>query len=140
MAASPKPTRVLPVHAVLLVVEIVSLGSRATDRAFKSDLYAKAWIPAYWLVALHELLADTARMRQPSQAHRVPRRVGRRLRIGGATVGAIASAVTNSPVFGGASSSLSYFLRWRSRTARQAERPCGFPRAVECWVGVAHKR
>jgi len=31
--------------AVLLVVEIVSPGSRATDRAIKPDLYAEAGIP-----------------------------------------------------------------------------------------------
>ncbi len=33
--------------AVLLVVEIVSPGARATDRAIKPDLYAEAGIPAY---------------------------------------------------------------------------------------------
>jgi len=53
-----------------------SRSAPGTDRAIKSDLYAKAGIAASWLVTLRELLADTARMRQPSPAHRVPRRVG----------------------------------------------------------------
>jgi len=38
--------------AVLLVVEIVSPGSRATDRAVKLELYAEAGIPAYWRLEL----------------------------------------------------------------------------------------
>jgi len=38
--------------AVRLVVEIVSPGSRATDRAIKPELYAEAGIPAYWRLEL----------------------------------------------------------------------------------------
>ena len=38
--------------AVRLVVEIVSPGSRATDRAIKPELYADAGIPACWRLEL----------------------------------------------------------------------------------------
>jgi len=38
--------------AVLQVVETVSPGSRATDRAIKPNLYAEAGIPAYWRLEL----------------------------------------------------------------------------------------
>jgi Uma2 family endonuclease len=37
---------------VHLAVEIVSPGSKATDRAIKPDLYAEAGIPAYWRLEL----------------------------------------------------------------------------------------
>ncbi len=49
--ADTDPVR-YPSSAVLLVVEIVSPGSRATDRAIKPDLYAEAGIPAYWRLEL----------------------------------------------------------------------------------------
>lgn len=48
--------------AVLLVVEIVSPGSRATDRAVKPELYAEAGIPAFWRLELEptpHLIAHT---------------------------------------------------------------------------------
>ncbi|MEV7002972.1 Uma2 family endonuclease [Streptomyces sp. NPDC093982] len=41
------PTR--PEH-VLLVIEVVSLGSETTDRIVKVDQYAKAGIPFYWRI------------------------------------------------------------------------------------------
>ena len=49
--ADTDPVR-YPSSAVLLVVEIVSPGSRATDRAIKPELYADAGIPAYWRLEL----------------------------------------------------------------------------------------
>ena len=49
--ADTDPVR-YPSSAVLLVVEIVSPGSRATDRAIKPELYADARIPAYWRLEL----------------------------------------------------------------------------------------
>jgi Uma2 family endonuclease len=39
---------------VLLVVEIVSAGSRTHDTVTKRSAYAEAGIPAYWLVDLDE--------------------------------------------------------------------------------------
>ncbi len=45
--ADTDPVRYAP-SAVRLLVEIVSPGSRATDRAIKPELYAEAGIPAYW--------------------------------------------------------------------------------------------
>jgi len=39
---------------VLLVVEIVSAGSRTNDMVTKRTAYAEAGIPAYWLVDLEE--------------------------------------------------------------------------------------
>ncbi len=83
-----------------------------TDRAIRPDLYAKAGIAAYWLVTLRELLADTARMRQPSQAHCVPHGVGRRLRIGD-NIGRHRVCGDQLPRLWGASSFLPHFLRWR---------------------------
>jgi len=49
--ADTDPVR-YPSTAVLLVIEIVSPGSRATDRAIKPDLYAEAGIPVYWRLEL----------------------------------------------------------------------------------------
>jgi len=49
--ADTDPVR-YPSTAVRLVVEIVSPGSRATDRAIKPELYAEAGIPAYWRLEL----------------------------------------------------------------------------------------
>jgi Uma2 family endonuclease len=56
----------LPVTDLLLVVEIVSPGSAATDQVVKLVEYAQAGIPRYWLidrdvaqtVTLHVLKAD----------------------------------------------------------------------------------
>jgi len=45
--ADTDPVR-YPSSAVQLVVEIVSPCSRATDRAIKPELSAKAGIPSYW--------------------------------------------------------------------------------------------
>jgi Uma2 family endonuclease len=51
-SASVGPKRlVLP---VLLVVEIVSVGSRTHDTVTKRAVYAEAGIPAYWLVDLND--------------------------------------------------------------------------------------
>ncbi len=49
--ADTDPVR-YPSSAVHLVVEIVSPGSRATDRAIKPELYAEAGILAYWRLEL----------------------------------------------------------------------------------------
>ncbi len=49
--ADTDPVR-YPSSAVRLVVEIVSPGSRPTDRAIKPELYAEAGIPAYWRLEL----------------------------------------------------------------------------------------
>jgi Uma2 family endonuclease len=49
--ADTDPVR-YPSSVVRLVVEIVSPGSRATDRAIKPELYAEAGIPAYWRLEL----------------------------------------------------------------------------------------
>jgi Uma2 family endonuclease len=56
----------LPIAGLLLAVEIISPGSAATDRAVKTEEYAAAGIPRYWLVerdaaqtvTLHSLGAD----------------------------------------------------------------------------------
>lgn len=61
--ADTDPTRYSP-EAVWLVVEIVSPGSKATDRAIKPDLYAEAGIPTYWRLELEpapRLIASTLR-------------------------------------------------------------------------------
>jgi Uma2 family endonuclease len=50
-AADANTVRFQP-SQVHLIVEIVSPGSRATDRAIKPDLYAEAGIPTYWLLEL----------------------------------------------------------------------------------------
>jgi Uma2 family endonuclease len=49
--ADTNPTRYQP-SAVHLVVEIVSPGSKAADRAIKPELYADARIPFYWRLEL----------------------------------------------------------------------------------------
>lgn len=59
--ADANPTRYSP-ETVWLVVEIVSPGSKATDRAIKPDLYAEAGIPTYWRLELEptpRLVAST---------------------------------------------------------------------------------
>jgi Uma2 family endonuclease len=43
---------ILDAGAVVLVVEIVSPGSRTTDRLTKPDVYARAGIPSFWRVEL----------------------------------------------------------------------------------------
>jgi Uma2 family endonuclease len=58
----------LPISDLVLVVEIISPGSAATDRIVKTEEYAAAGIPRYWLVerdaaqtvTLHSLGADGA--------------------------------------------------------------------------------
>ncbi|MGA5701529.1 Uma2 family endonuclease [Peterkaempfera bronchialis] len=45
-------TTVVPVEAVLLLVEIVSPFNKPQDRVFKPALYAQANVPAYWRVEL----------------------------------------------------------------------------------------
>lgn len=50
-AADANTIRFQPTQ-VHLAVEIVSPGSKATDRAIKPDLYAEAGIPAYWRLEL----------------------------------------------------------------------------------------
>jgi Uma2 family endonuclease len=50
-AADVTETRFQP-SEVLIAVEIVSPGSKATDRAIKPDLYAEAGIPLYWRLEL----------------------------------------------------------------------------------------
>jgi Uma2 family endonuclease len=63
----PQPSSVwLPIADLLLVVEIVSAGSRSMDRDTKRLEYAEAGIPRYWLVdrdaaqtvTLHRLRPD----------------------------------------------------------------------------------
>lgn len=62
-------TLVVPLEAVLLLVEIVSPFNRSTDRILKPALYAQAKVPADWRVELqpelhvvpHELATDTYR-------------------------------------------------------------------------------
>ncbi|NIY69002.1 hypothetical protein SMALB_7103 [Streptomyces malaysiensis] len=62
-------TLVVPLEAMLLLVEIVSPFNQATDRILKPALYAQAKVPAYWRVELqpdlhvvaHELATDTYR-------------------------------------------------------------------------------
>lgn len=49
--AETNPSRYLP-SAIHLIVEIVSSGSKAVDRAIKPDLYAEAGIPVYWRLEL----------------------------------------------------------------------------------------
>jgi Uma2 family endonuclease len=49
--ADSDPVR-YPPSAVRLVVEIVSPGSKAVDRAIKPDLYAEAGIPGFWRLEL----------------------------------------------------------------------------------------
>jgi Uma2 family endonuclease len=65
--AGPQPRSVwLPITDLLLVVEIVSPGSAATDQVIKLGEYARAGIRRYWLVdrdvaqtvTLHVLGAD----------------------------------------------------------------------------------
>ncbi len=65
----PQPRRVwLPLTDLLLVVEVVSPGSEATDEFLKRHEYARAGIPRYWLVdrdaaqtvTLHRLAASGA--------------------------------------------------------------------------------
>jgi Uma2 family endonuclease len=51
--ALPPPT-ILPSSAVVLAVEVISPGSRRTDRVTKSSEYADAHIPHYWLVDLDD--------------------------------------------------------------------------------------
>lgn len=56
----------LPIADLLLAVEIISPGTAATDRTVKTEEYAAAGIPRYWLVerdaaqtvTLHSLVAD----------------------------------------------------------------------------------
>lgn len=50
-AAARNPSKYHP-HEVVLAIEIVSPGSRATDRATKPHLYARAGIPYYWRIEL----------------------------------------------------------------------------------------
>jgi Uma2 family endonuclease len=50
-AADANTLRFQPAQ-VHLAVEIVSPGSKATDRAIKPDLYAEAGIPTYWRLEL----------------------------------------------------------------------------------------
>ena len=50
-AADANTVRFQP-SQVHLIVEIVSPGSKATDRAIKPDLYAEAGIPTYWRLEL----------------------------------------------------------------------------------------
>ncbi|TCO65888.1 Uma2 family endonuclease [Actinocrispum wychmicini] len=49
-AALPLTTRPVPGNAVLLVVEVVSQGSRKEDRGSKPIAYAEAGVPYYWRV------------------------------------------------------------------------------------------
>jgi Uma2 family endonuclease len=51
VAADANTVRFQPAQ-VHLAVEIVSPGSKATDRAIKPDLYAEAGVPAYWRLEL----------------------------------------------------------------------------------------
>ncbi|MFE2754054.1 Uma2 family endonuclease [Actinosynnema sp. NPDC059335] len=53
------PKRFLP-EDLRLAVEIVSPGTRRTDRMFKPMEYAKVGIPHYWLVELDEPITLTA--------------------------------------------------------------------------------
>jgi Uma2 family endonuclease len=46
----PLTTRPIPGQAVLLVVEVVSKGSRKEDRGAKPIAYAEAGVPHYWRV------------------------------------------------------------------------------------------
>ncbi|HEU5471126.1 MAG TPA: Uma2 family endonuclease [Actinophytocola sp.] len=46
----PLTTHPIPCEAILLVVEVVSKGSRVQDRATKPFAYAEAGIPHYWRV------------------------------------------------------------------------------------------
>lgn len=48
-AAARNPSRYHP-HEVALAIEIVSQGSRVTDRATKPAMYAEAGIPWYWRI------------------------------------------------------------------------------------------
>jgi Uma2 family endonuclease len=50
-AADANETRFQP-SEVRIAVEIVSPGSKATDRAIKPDLYAEAGVPVYWRLEL----------------------------------------------------------------------------------------
>lgn len=50
---SQNPTR-LHAKDVLLAVEVVSPGSKRTDRVYKRHEYAKAEIPAYWVLELDD--------------------------------------------------------------------------------------
>ncbi|GIJ53035.1 hypothetical protein Vau01_005510 [Virgisporangium aurantiacum] len=49
--SKPQPPSVwLPITDLLLVIEIVSVGSRSTDKDTKRYEYASAGIPQYWVV------------------------------------------------------------------------------------------
>lgn len=49
--SKPQPPSVwLPITDLLLVIEIVSVGSRSTDKDTKRYEYAAAGIPQYWMV------------------------------------------------------------------------------------------
>lgn len=50
------------VMPVLLVVEVVSPGSRINDRVLKRAAYAEAGIPAYWILEPDEPLATALRL------------------------------------------------------------------------------
>lgn len=62
-------TLVVPLEAILLLVEVVSPFNQSADRILKPALYAQAKVPAYWRVELqpdlhvvaHELATDTYR-------------------------------------------------------------------------------
>ncbi|MEV7167408.1 Uma2 family endonuclease [Streptomyces microflavus] len=51
-AAAERATVAVPAHDVLLVVEIASPSTRATDRKLKPSLYAAAGIRHYWRIEL----------------------------------------------------------------------------------------
>ncbi|MBW8090148.1 Uma2 family endonuclease [Streptomyces hygroscopicus subsp. hygroscopicus] len=62
-------TLIVPLEAMVLLVEIVSPCNQSMDRIFKPALYAQAKVPAYWRVELqpdlhvvaHELATDAYR-------------------------------------------------------------------------------
>lgn len=58
----PRNDQIIPASHVLIAVEVVSPGSRRTDRVIKHGEYADAGIPHYWLVDIdppRSLLAYT---------------------------------------------------------------------------------
>ncbi|WP_063810580.1 Uma2 family endonuclease [Kibdelosporangium phytohabitans] len=58
-AAKASPARFAP-DDVLLAVEVISPGSRRTDRVTKFNEYAEAGIPDYWIIDLSAPVSVTA--------------------------------------------------------------------------------
>ncbi|HEV2087994.1 MAG TPA: Uma2 family endonuclease [Cryptosporangiaceae bacterium] len=71
-AAARNPSYYRP-DEVLLVVEVVSPGSKVTDRATKPAMYAEAGIPAYWRVETDPaLVVHTYRLDAPRGGYEAP--------------------------------------------------------------------